>query len=75
MLLTPTEIERLTIFNAAELARRHRERGIRLSQPEAVAFICDEILMGARKGHSVAELASLGSTLLTTDDVLPGVET
>ena len=73
MLLTPTEIERLTIFNAAELARRHRERGIRLSQPEAVAFICDEILMGAREGRSVAELASLGSTLLTTDDVLPGV--
>jgi len=73
MLLTPTEIERLTIFNAAELARRHRERGIRLSQPEAVAFICDEILMGAREGRSVNELASLGSTLLTTDDVLPGV--
>ena len=73
MLLTPTEIERLTVFNAAELARRHRERGIRLSQPEAVALICDEILMGAREGRSVAELASLGSTLLTTDDVLPGV--
>ena len=73
MLLTPTEIERLTIFSAAELARRHRERGIRLSQPEAIAFICDEILMGAREGRSVAELASLGSTLLTSDDVLPGV--
>lgn len=73
MLLTPTEIERLTIFNAAELARRHRERGIRLSQPEAVALICDELLMGAREGRSVADLMSLGSTLLTTDDVLPGV--
>ena len=73
MLLTPTEIERLTIFNAAELARRHRGRGIKLSQPEAVALICDEILMGARQGRSVAELASLGSTLLTSDDVLPGV--
>ena len=73
MLLTPTEIERLTIFNAAELARRHRGRGIKLSQPEAVALICDEILMGAREGRSVADLASLGSTLLTTDDVLPGV--
>ena len=73
MLLTPTEIERLTIFNAAELARRHRARGIKLSQPEAVALICDEILMGAREGRGVADLASLGSTLLTTDDVLPGV--
>ena len=73
MLLTPTEIERLTIFNAAELARRHRRRGIKLSQPEAVAFICDEILMGAREGRSVADLTSFGSTLLTSDDVLPGV--
>ena len=73
MLLTPTEIERLTIFNAAELARRHRGRGIKLSQPEAVALICDEILMGAREGRSVADLASFASTLLTTDDVLPGV--
>ena len=73
MLLTPTEIERLTVFSAAELARRHRGRGIKLSQPEAVALICDELLMGAREGRSVAELASLGSTLLTTDDVLPGV--
>ena len=73
MLLTPTEIERLTLFNAAELARRHRARGIRLSQPEAVALICDEIMMGARQGRSVAELVGYGRTLLTTDDVLPGV--
>lgn len=73
MLLTPTEIERLTVFNAAELARRHRARGIKLSQPEAVAFICDELLMGAREGRTVAELIGLGSTLLNTDDVLPGV--
>lgn len=73
MLLTPTEIERLTVFNAAELARRHRTRGIKLSRPEAIAFICDELLMGAREGRTVAELMGLGSTLLSTDDVLPGV--
>ena len=73
MLLTPTEIERLTLFNAAELARRHRARGIKLSQPEAIAFICDELLMGAREGRGVAELMGTGSTLLTSDDVLPGV--
>ena len=73
MMLTPTEVERLTVFNAAELARRHRSRGIKLSQPEAVALICDELLMGAREGRSVAELIGAGSTLLTTDDVLPGV--
>ncbi len=73
MMLTPSEIERLTIFSAAELARRHLARGIRLSQPEAVALICDELLVGARQGCSVAELVGIGSTLLTTDDVMPGV--
>ena len=44
MLLTPTELERLTIFSAAELARRRRARGLALNYPEAVALIADEIL-------------------------------
>lgn len=71
--LTPTELERLVIFSAAELARRYRSLGIRLSQPEAVALITDEVLTGARRGLSHAECADLGATLLTTDDVEPGV--
>ena len=37
MLLIPTELERLAIFTAAELARRRRARGLRLNHPEAVA--------------------------------------
>src|SRR5262249_15064734 len=73
MLLTPTEMERLVIFTAAELARKRRGRGVKLNHPEAVAFIADEILEGARDGRSVADLISFGATLLTTDDVLPGV--
>ncbi len=73
MLLTPTELERLTIFTAAELARRRRARGLRLNHPEAVALIADEILEGARDGRTVAELMGLGSTILTAADVLPGV--
>jgi urease subunit gamma/beta len=73
MLLTPTEMERLVIFTAAELARKRRARGLKLNHPEAVALIADEILEGARDGRSVAELISFGATLLTTDDVLPGV--
>ena len=73
MLLTPTELERLTIFTAAELARRRRDKGLKLNHPEAVALIADAILEGAREGRSVAEMMGLGSTLLTTDDVMPGV--
>jgi urease subunit gamma/beta len=73
MLLTPTELERLTLYTAAELSRKRRAKGLRLNFPEASALIADEILEGAREGRSVAELIGFGSTLLTTDDVMPGV--
>lgn len=73
MLLTPTELERLTIYTAAELARKHKAKGMRLNHPEAVAYIVDEILEGAREGRSVADLIGYGSTLLNADDVMPGV--
>ena len=72
MLLTPTEMERLTVFTAAELARKRRARGLKLNHPEAVALIADEILEGARDGRSVAEMMSFGSTILTEEDVMPG---
>src|SRR5690348_4353246 len=73
MLLTPTELERLTIYTAAELARKRRAKGLKLNHPEATAIIADEILEGAREGRSVADLIGYGSTLLTSDDVMPGV--
>ena len=73
MLLTPTELERLTIFTAAELARKRRAKGLRLNHPEAVALIADEILEGAREGRSVAEMMAFGSTILSAADVMPGV--
>jgi urease subunit gamma/beta len=73
VLLTQTELERLTIYTAAELARKRRSRGLKLNHPEAVAVIVDEVMEAARDGKSVAELIAFGSTILTTDDVMPGV--
>ena len=73
MLLTPTEMERLTIFSAAELARKRKSRGLKLNYPESVALICDEILGGARDGRSVAEMMAFGSQILGEKDVMPGV--
>ncbi len=73
MLLTPTEMERLIIFSASEIARRRKAKGLKLNHPETIALISDEILEGAREGRSVAELISFGSTILTSDDVMPGV--
>lgn len=73
MNLSPTEADRLVIFSAAEHARRLRGHGVRLSHPEAVALIADEMLLAARKGLPYAEIVDLASRLLRTDDVEPGV--
>lgn len=73
MYLTPKEIERLTIFTAAEIARRRKAKGIKLNVPEAIAYITDTVVEGAREDKTVAQLMSEGANLLTSDDVLPGV--
>jgi urease gamma subunit len=44
MRLIPWEEERLQLFAAAELARRHRAAGVLLNQPETVAIVCDAML-------------------------------
>jgi len=62
------EQEKLMIFTAAEVARRRRERGLKLNYPEAVAIISAELLEGARDGRGVADLMSFGATILGRDD-------
>jgi urease subunit gamma len=71
--LTPREQEKLLIVTAADLARRRRQRGLKLNYPESVAIITYEILEGARDGRSVSDLMSYGTTLLKRDDVMEGV--
>jgi len=73
MHLTPREIEKLLIFTAADVARRRRQRGLKLNYPEAIAFITAELLEGVRDGRSVADLMQYGSTILSRDDVMDGV--
>jgi len=73
VLLTPWEEERLLIFNAAELARRHRAAGLKLNAPEAVALMCDAMLEAARAGASYAEVEAAGRGAVAPDEVMPGV--
>ena len=73
MFLTPRELDKLHIFMAAELARKRKQRGLKLNHPESVALIADHILEGARDGKSVSGLMSSGKNVLKKDDVLPGV--
>jgi urease subunit gamma len=73
MHLSPREQEKLLVVVAADLARRRRDRGLKLNHPEAIAFITAEIFEGARDGRSVAELMSHGTTILSRADVMEGV--
>ncbi|MBE9499567.1 MULTISPECIES: urease subunit gamma [Streptomyces] len=73
MQLTPHEQERLLIHVAADVARRRRERGLRLNHPESVALITAHVLEGARDGRSVAELMETGRAVLAREDVMDGI--
>src|SRR5207245_4493570 len=73
MHLTPRETEKLMIFTAGEVARRRKNRGLKLNYPEAVALITSELLEEIRNGKTVAEIMSLGTRILTVDDVMEGV--
>jgi urease subunit gamma/beta len=71
--LTSWEEDRLLIFSAAELARRHRAAGLLLNAPEAIALICDAMLEAARAGSSYREVEAAGLAALTAEQVLSGV--
>ena len=71
--LTPREVDKLLIHSAGELARKRRDRGLKLNHPEAVALITSEILELIRDGRTVAEIMSVGSTILPADAVMEGV--
>lgn len=73
MNLSPTELERLTIFTAAELARRNLENNILLSHPEAVAYLTDEAMLMARSDIAFSEVRDRVGRLLSPDQVVPGV--
>jgi len=73
MRLTEREIDKLLVFTAADVARRRKARGLKLNHPEAVALISAEVLEGIRDGRTVAELMTLGATVLGRHDVMEGV--
>ena len=73
LFLAPRDQEKLLIFSAGELARKRRDRGLKLNHPEALALITSEILEGIRDGRTVSDLMEFGATILTRDDVMEGI--
>ena len=73
MHLTPREKDKLLVTMAADVARRRRERGVKLNYPAAIALISDYVVEGARDGRSVADLMSAGADVIGRDDVMVGI--
>jgi len=71
--LTPNELDRLLIFNIAQLAQSRRARGVKLNKPEAVALISHAVIESARDGASHSEALQAGLTAVTDSELLPGV--
>lgn len=75
MRLSQTEIDRVLVFNVAQMARARRSRGVLLNYPEAVALITDEMMERARDGWTYQQVRDHGLAVLTPDDVLRGIPT
>ncbi|MGQ5709884.1 urease subunit gamma [Lactobacillus sp. PSON] len=73
MRLTKREQEKMMISLAGMIAEKRKERGVKLNEPEAVAYITSRLLEGARDGKSVKELSDEGATWLTKEDVMEGI--
>lgn len=73
MHLLPREIDKLMIVVAGDLAKKRKDRGLKLNHPESVALITYEVLEGARDGKTVAQLMEYGATILSREDVMEGI--
>ena len=73
MRLTDWEQQRLIVFTAAELARRHRAAGLKLNAPEAIALMCDAMFEAARAGASYTDVEAAGHAAVAVADVMDGV--
>ncbi|MBB1149307.1 MULTISPECIES: urease subunit beta [unclassified Myroides] len=73
MYLTHQEKEKMLLLFAAIVAKSRKEKGLKLSYPEAVAYLSGHIIEGAREGKTVQQLIGECNQLLTCDDVMQGV--
>lgn len=73
MELTPSELDRLLIFNVAQLAQSRRLRGVKLNKPEAVALISHAVIEAARDGANHSAALDAGLSAVTNEELLPGV--
>lgn len=73
MYLMNREQEKLLVYVAADLAKKRRQRGLRLNYPETMAILTSEIMEAARSGRTVPEIMSFGTRILSKADVMDGI--
>ncbi|RMZ87354.1 hypothetical protein DV736_g5423, partial [Chaetothyriales sp. CBS 134916] len=74
MQLVPKELDKLVTSQLGFLAQRRLARGVKLNHAEACALIASNLQELIRDGnHSVADLMSIGKTMLGRRHVLPSV--
>ncbi|KAL9099667.1 MAG: hypothetical protein Q9163_004868 [Psora crenata] len=74
MHLVPKELDKLVTSQLGALAQRRLARGVRLNHAEAAALIASNLQELIRDGnHSVADLMSIGKSMLGRRHVLPAV--
>ncbi|KAK1970589.1 urease [Colletotrichum sublineola] len=74
MHLVPKELDKLVISQLGSIAQRRLARGVKLNHSEATALIASNLQELIRDGnHTVADLMSLGATMLGRRHVLPSV--
>ncbi|QEH38741.1 Urease subunit gamma 2 [Aquisphaera giovannonii] len=73
MHLTPREIEKLMIYQMADIAEKRKAKGLKLNHPETMAVLCATAMEGAREGKTVEEVMKDAAHVLTRDDVMEGV--
>jgi urease subunit gamma len=73
MHLTPREFDKLLIYMMADVAKKRKDKGIKLNHPEAVALVAATAMDGARAGQTIEEVTREASQVLTKADVMDGV--
>jgi urease subunit gamma len=73
LMLAPREMEKMVIWTAAQIAEGRKKKGLKLNYPEAIAYIANFVVEGAREGKAVADLMQSAREVLKSSDVMKGV--
>ena len=72
-MLAPREMEKMVYLDCSQIAEGRKKKGVKLNYPEAIAYIANFVVEGAREGKTVADLMKSAREVLKSADVMKGV--